>query len=99
MVLAKPKKARHCQVATINIHAGHGAASHNLQAVAKDGDEKQLDIIRVQGTKITNEKHATRAGNFDIIASETSTRNQGGVAFFVRWQAKDSMVHRGPKGL
>jgi exonuclease III len=45
--------------------------------------------ICVQETKITNEKHATRAGNFDIIASETSTRNRGGVAFFVRRQATD----------
>jgi hypothetical protein len=64
-----------CWVATINIRAGDGAAGHNLQAVAKEGDEKQLDIICCQETKITSNRHVTSMGSFNIIASKLSTRN------------------------
>jgi exonuclease III len=88
-VPANSTKPRHCRVATINIRAGHGTAAHNLQAVAKEGDEKQLDIICCTETKISSSRHATHAGSFSIFASETSTQNRGGVAFFVRQQADD----------
>jgi hypothetical protein len=71
------------------MRAGHGAAAHNLHAVAKEGDEKQLDIICCTETKISSSRHATSAGSFSILASETSTRNRGGVAFFIRRQGND----------
>jgi exonuclease III len=79
------------RIATLNIQAGHGAAAWNLQAVAEDADLMKLDIIFVQETKIRNEKHASSAGHFDIIASETSRNNKGGVAIFIRRVAGDDM--------
>jgi exonuclease III len=84
------------RIASINIQAGYGAAGWNLQAVAEDAEQMKLYIVFVQETKIRGIKHASRAGNFDIIASETSKNNQGGVAIFVRRGAEDT--HRGWSG-
>jgi endonuclease/exonuclease/phosphatase family metal-dependent hydrolase len=90
------------QIASINMQSGHGAAAWNLQVVAEDAELMKLDIICMQETKITNKKHASRAGNFDIIASESSTNNQGGVAFFIRrstdgleygWSCEDPKIY------
>jgi exonuclease III len=100
--ITKAKPPTRCRITTINIRAGHGAAAHNLQAVAKEGDEKHLDIIVVQETKISNEKHTRFAGSYDIFASETLTGNWGGVAFFVcrqgdgpqlGWSAEDPKIY------
>jgi exonuclease III len=70
--------------------------------VAKDAREKHLDIVFVQETKITNEKHAKSAGGYDIFATETSRNNQGGVAIFIRrkedgetlgWSCEDADIY------
>jgi Reverse transcriptase (RNA-dependent DNA polymerase)/Endonuclease/Exonuclease/phosphatase family len=96
---ASPRFAR---IATINMQAGHGAAAWNLRAVAKEAEYCKLDIVFVQETKINNDKHATRVGNYDIVATETSRNNRGGVAIFIRreegstespWSCEDAKIY------
>jgi hypothetical protein len=64
--------------------------------------EKHLDIVFVQETKITSEKHAKSAGGYDIFATETSHNNQGGFAVFIRrkedgeslgWSCEDASIY------
>jgi exonuclease III len=83
------------------MEAGHGAAACNLQAVV-EADLMHLDIVAIQETKITSEKHANRVGKCDTTASETSTNNQGGVAFFIQrfledqepgWSCEDAKIY------
>jgi exonuclease III len=90
------------RISTCNMQAGHGRAAYNLQCVAKEAREKHLDIVFVQETKITSEKHAKSAGGYDIIATETSRNNQGGVAVFIRrkedgerlgWSCEDAAIY------
>jgi exonuclease III len=83
------------------MQAGHGRVAWNLHAVTEDAELMKLDIVFVQETKISSEKHASRAGNFDIVATETSKNIRGGVAIFIRrdekqrlgWNCEDAKVY------
>jgi hypothetical protein len=93
---------RYAQITTLNIQAGHSAAAWNLWAVVKEAELCKLDIVFVHKTKISNKKHASRAGDYDIIASESSTNNRGGVAIFIQrkegvtgtgWSCEDAKIY------
>jgi exonuclease III len=71
------------RIATINIQAGYGTVESNLHVVAKDSQDKGLDLILCTETWIVSKRHARHSGGYTIFATETS-HNQGGVALFIR---------------
>jgi hypothetical protein len=70
------------RIATINIQAGYGTVESNLHAVAKDGQDKALDLIMCTETRIGSDRHARHSGGYTIFATETA-HNRGRVALFI----------------
>ena len=87
---SKGKDGRIIKMATWNIRCGRGAHIHSA---CRALDSLNIDIGFLQETKITaddNYPRCSQVGGYNIVASNATSKSQGGVAFC--WKQKDSFV-------
>ena len=86
------------RIGTINVQAAGGKAIWNLHAAAKEGWEHWLSVFVCTETKISNQCYPKTSFIYNILASEDSKNNRGGVAIFYQttcplYTAEDGKIY------